>query len=176
MEKDNNIDDANLCAPVKKDRIVYFDILNILSIIAVIALHCNGIVHNFSTKYSTAWATSLIVECVCYWAVPIFLMLSGANLIKYREKYDTKTFFKKRFSKVLVPFLFWAIVMIIWKFYTGQLKIENISIQTLLNIFFLNKEEPTYYFMALILGVYLTIPTLSILSKNIEKFAGILLE
>lgn len=108
MEKDNNIDDANLCAPVKKDRIVYFDILNILSIIAVIALHCNGIVHNFSTKYSTAWATSLIVECVCYWAVPIFLMLSGANLIKYREKYDTKTFFKKRFSKVLVPFLFWA--------------------------------------------------------------------
>ena len=42
--------------------------------------------------------------------------------------------------------------MTIWKFYTGQLKIENISIQTLLNIFFLNKEEPTYYFMALILG------------------------
>lgn len=99
MEKDNNIDDANLCAPVKKDRIVYFDILNILSIIAVIALHCNGIVHNFSTKYSTAWATSLIVECVCYWAVPIFLMLSGANLIKYREKYDTKTFLKKDFQK-----------------------------------------------------------------------------
>lgn len=99
MEKDNNIDDANLCAPVKKDRIVYFDILNILSIIAVIALHCNGIVHNFSTKYSTAWATSLIVECVCYWAVPIFLMLSGANLIKYRKNMIQRHFLKKDFQK-----------------------------------------------------------------------------
>lgn len=28
MEKDNNIDDANLCAPVKKDRIVYFYFIN----------------------------------------------------------------------------------------------------------------------------------------------------
>ena len=28
---DTHFDDANLCAPVKKDRIVYFDILNILS-------------------------------------------------------------------------------------------------------------------------------------------------
>lgn len=29
----------------KKNRFIYFDILNILAIIAVIALHCNGIVH-----------------------------------------------------------------------------------------------------------------------------------
>lgn len=36
MEKDNNIDDANLCAPVKKDRIVYFDILNILSLLLLL--------------------------------------------------------------------------------------------------------------------------------------------
>lgn len=74
-------------------RIVYYDILNVLAIIAVVALHCNGIVHNFSTNYKRAWMTSLIVECICYWAVPIFLMLSGATLMKYREKYNTKTFF-----------------------------------------------------------------------------------
>ena len=40
-------------------------------------------------------------------------MITGTTLMQYRERYDTKTFFKKRFSKVLVPFLFWAIVMII---------------------------------------------------------------
>lgn len=51
----------------------HFDILNILSIIDGIALHHNRIVHNFLTKYSTTWSTSLIVECVCYWAVPFFL-------------------------------------------------------------------------------------------------------
>lgn len=109
-------------------RIVYYDILNVLAIIAVVALHCNGIVHNFSTNYKRAWTTSLIVECICYWAVPIFLMLSGATLMKYREKYNTKTFFKKRLLKVMIPLLFWAIIMIIWKYKIGQLITYNTSL------------------------------------------------
>ena len=73
----------------KGSRVIYFDILNIIAIVAVIALHCNGIVHgNPNIK---AWNTSLIVECICYFAVPLFCMLSGATLMNYREKYDTKT-------------------------------------------------------------------------------------
>lgn len=152
-------------------RIVYYDILNVLAIIAVVALHCNGIVHNFSTNYKRAWMTSLIVECICYWAVPIFLMLSGATLMKYREKYNTKTFFKKRLLKVMIPLLFWAIIMIIWKYKIGQLKIQDFSVKTLLNIFFANKEEPTYYFMFWILGIYLTMPVLSVFAN--EKYRNV---
>lgn len=95
----------------KGSRVIYFDILNIIAIVAVIALHCNGIVHgNPNIK---AWNTSLIVECICYFAVPLFCMLSGATLMNYREKYDTKTFFKKRVIKVLIPFIIWAIIITI---------------------------------------------------------------
>ena len=81
----------------KKERVVYFDLLNIFAIISVIAMHCNGIVHG--NPMNKGWGSSLLVDCIFYWAVPIFLMLSGATLMKYREKYDTKTFFKKRFQK-----------------------------------------------------------------------------
>lgn len=147
-------------------RVVYYDVLNIMAIIAVVVLHCNGIVHSYSTNNVRAWSTSLIAECVFFWAVPIFLMLSGANLLKYREKYDTKTFFKKRISKVLIPFIFWAVVMTVWKYNIGELKISDFSFKTFLNIFFANKEEPTYYFMFIILGIYLTMPLLSILSED----------
>lgn len=52
MEKDKNI----------KQRIVYFDILNIIAIIAVISLHMNGIVHG--NPNIRAWNTSLIIECI----------------------------------------------------------------------------------------------------------------
>lgn len=147
-------------------RVVYYDVLNILSIIAVVALHCNEIVHRYSPNSIIAWSTSLIVECAFYWAVPIFLMLTGANLLKYREKYDTKTFFKKRMLKVLIPFIFWAIVMMIWKYNIGVLKIDEFSLKSFLNIFFTNKEESIYYFMFIILGIYLTMPLLSILSED----------
>lgn len=149
-----------------RKRVVYYDVLNIMAIIAVMALHCNGIVHSYSTNNIKAWSTSLIVECVFFWAVPIFLMLTGANLLKYREKYDTKTFFKKRILKVLIPFIFWAIVMTIWKYNIGVLKINDFSLKSFLNIFFANKEEATYYFMFIILGIYLTMPLLSILSED----------
>ena len=97
------------------NRVIYYDILNIIAIIAVIAMHCNGIVHG--NPYTRAWNTSLVVECICYFAVPLFCMLPGATLMNYRKKYDTKTFFKKRFLKVLIPFIFWAIIMFIWKIY-----------------------------------------------------------
>lgn len=79
----------------RKNRIIYFDVLNILAIFAVIAMHCNGIVHG--NPLVRAWNSSLLVDCVFYWAVPIFFMLSGATLIKYRERYDTKHFLRKDF-------------------------------------------------------------------------------
>ena len=146
-------------------RIIYFDVLNILAIIAVIAMHVNGIVHG--NPKIRAWNTSLIVDCVCYWAVPVFLMLSGATLINYRNKYDTKTFFKKRFLKILIPFAFWALFMVVWKVYTNQIDFNEISsIKKFLNFILTNKEEPTYYFIFAILGIYLTMPLLSLTVKE----------
>ena len=142
----------------KTKRVVYYDILNIISIIAVVAMHQNSIVHK--NPMIRAWNTSLIVDCIFYFAVPVFCMLTGATLMNYREKYDTKTFFKKRFSKVLIPFLFWSSVMFIWKiFIIKTLKVNGVV--ELINDFFKYKHEYTYYFMFVILGLYLMMPLLS---------------
>ena len=148
-----------------KNRVVYFDILNIIAIFAVVALHCNGIVH--INPNIRAWNSSLIMECIFYFAVPLFFMLSGAKLIHYREKYDTKTFMKKRVVKVLIPFMFWIAFMFIWKIATKQLDIQNFkTFKDWINAFFANKEEGTYYFLFDILGLYITIPLLSFLTKK----------
>ena len=148
-------------------RIAYLDLLNIIAIISVIAMHCNGIVHG--NPNIRAWNTSLIVECICYFAVPMFFMISGANLMKYRERYNTKEFFKKRCLKVLIPFI--AIIMFIFKiFITKSISIETINTPiNFLNAFFSNKEEATYYFMFEILGIYLVMPLLSLLAKDEYK-------
>lgn len=70
----------------KKQRLLYIDILNILACLAVISLHHNGLVHSFED--TLAWRESLVVECGLYWAVPVFLMITGVNLLNYREKYE----------------------------------------------------------------------------------------
>ena len=146
-----------------KKRYFYMDVLNIIAIISVVALHCGGIGNTFSTE--RWWKTSLLIEIVCYFAVPIFVMLSGANLMNYRKKYDTKTFFKKRVSRVLIPTIAWFTIMSIWKICI----VKTISVNSLiefLNMLLNNKIEFTYYYLFVILGIYLTIPLLSQLTDK----------
>lgn len=147
---------------VIKKRLVYLDILNIFAMFAVVALHVNGIVHN--NPNIRAWNTSLIIKCLFYWGVPVYLMISGATLMNYRSKYDTKTFFKKRFVKVLIPFIFWAGFMFAYRLRENLFSHYD-SFADFLNAFFANHEESTYYFLFDILGLYLTMPILSLLTE-----------
>lgn len=72
----------------------YITTLTVLSCIGVLFLHMNGIFWTFS-KDST-WISANVIESIFYFSAPMFLMISGATLLDYRDRYDTKTFFKKR--------------------------------------------------------------------------------
>lgn len=144
-------------------RIVYYDLLNILACFCVVYLHCNDMVHTYRPGLN--WACGLAIEVLCYWAVPVFFMLSGATLMRYRDRYDTKTFFKKRLVRVLVPFIAWSIIIYILRF-----GIEEPSTQfgtfEFLNLFFSNGIEGVYWFFFPLLSLYLSMPVLSLLADK----------
>ena len=73
-----------------KRRFVYFDMLSIIAILAVIFLHCNGVVHG--GPQVPHWPQALVVEGVFYWAVLIFFMLSDTKTMNYRGRKSTKEF------------------------------------------------------------------------------------
>ncbi len=73
---------------------IYIQILGVIACLAVVAMHVNGCFWQFS--YDRYWITANIIECICYFAVPIFFMISGATLLNYRKRYTTAVFFKKR--------------------------------------------------------------------------------
>ena len=148
---------------VKSSKSIYIFILNILAILGVITLHHNGIAHIYSTERH--WATALFFEVIFYWAVPIFLMNTGATLIGYRKRYDTKTFFKKRLKKIVIPLVFWSIVVYFWKTSVGTLKPAD-SIFDFAKLFFSDGIEYIYYFMFTILGIYITIPIFSFIAEK----------
>lgn len=149
---------------MKNKRVLYFDILNILSCIAVIALHHNGLVHSFED--TLAWRESLVIECAFYWAVPVFLMISGANLLNYREKYSTAVFFKKRILRTVVPWLIWSVIMLIWKVQTCQIQLEENSIKYILDLILNYKVESVYWFFGALFACYLSIPVFSVMIKE----------
>lgn len=78
----------------QKKHYYYMDILNIMATMAVLWLHTSEYAFEYNPQ-DPNWYISLIIQVVFIWAVPIFFMISGANLLNYRDRYDTKTFFKK---------------------------------------------------------------------------------
>lgn len=147
-----------------KKRILYYDLLNICACFGVICMHCNGIAHNYSD--TLGWKQAFLVEVLCYWAVPVFFMLSGANLMNYREKYDTKTFFKKRFSRILIPFAAWSVISLVFNCAVGRYSIAETGIKATLENLVCNKIEGVYWFFDPLFSVYLSMPLLSMLTGN----------
>jgi surface polysaccharide O-acyltransferase-like enzyme len=118
-------------------------------------------VHLFSN--TLAWKEALLVETIAFWAVPIFFMLTGATLLKYREKYDTKTFFKKRVLKTFIPFIAWSLIMFLWRYLVNPSSLGELSPVEVVNIFLNNKMLLVYWFFFPLFAVYLCIPVLSLL-------------
>lgn len=152
---------------VKKKYILYFDILNIIACLCVIYMHCNGVVHTYSN--TRVWKESLLVETIAYWAVPVFFMLSGATLLNYREKYDTKTYFQKRIGKTFLPFFVWSFIILIEKgFLEKTIEIKQIKFTALIDMIVNSKIESVYWFFIPLFMVYLSIPVLSRLKDNFK--------
>ncbi len=145
-----------------KKRVVYFDLLNIAACLAMVYLHCNTMVHTYVPGKN--WMLALGIEVICYWAVPIFVMLSGANLMRYRDRYDTKTFIKKRFMRTFIPFVIWSILLYLW-FY-GRDSSPSFGVGEFWSLFMSNGIETTYWFFFSIFVLYLAMPVLSLLADK----------
>ena len=80
--------------------------------------------------------------------IGLFFMVSGALLLPKQgsciERFDTKMFLRKRFSKVLFPTIIWTL---------ASLLLEGCGIK--------NSERDILWFMYTLLGVYLLTPVLS---------------
>ena len=139
----------------KKERIFYYDFLRAFAIIAVIICHVN---HFFGPLVGT---TQIVAQMTFHdigrIGVPIFLMISGA-LILNRPYPDLTEFLKKRFTRIINPFIFWIILILV------QLQYYRYNEAFLWNTF-IGEPSITWYFWVLI-GIYLFLPVLNSFVKE----------
>lgn len=150
---------------MNKKRIVYFDVLNTLACIAVVALHCHG--SFFDYENSIEWKVTEVVQILAHWAVPIFFMLTGATLMGYREKYDTKKLFSRRVQRIVVPFLIWSTFFLIRGWVTGIH--QYLGGRDLIGKYLSGGILGIYWFFYPLFAVYLSLPMLSVLAEERNK-------
>ena len=140
----------------------YITVLNVLACIFVIMLHC----YTLGFEETSDWVLERIFRGIAYCAVPIFFMISGATLIDYRERYDTKTFFKKRFLKTLLPLVIWCVIYFVIKLITKEIDANSISFRFLIEYFTNVRMNQVFWFFVVIIGIYLSIPVISLIPKE----------
>jgi len=99
-----------------KERLDYFDTLRALAIISVVVLHSAApLLYEFNKITKFDWQIANIYDSLTRWCVPIFLMISG--YLNINSSHKPSVFYKKRFTKIVIPFTFWAIFYYLFLLY-----------------------------------------------------------
>lgn len=138
-------------------RFIWPDFLRGLAIYLVIIIHVSPTLtdNNFLEQIITAFTRI---------SVPLFVMVSGALLLGKSEGY--KEFFKKRVSKVLIPWIGWTVISMI-----TVISFQNQPVQSLsewvqfFHVTFLTR----YWFIPMLFTLYLLTPLLRIFIKHAKK-------
>lgn len=145
----------------------YLSVLSVFSCLAVVILHTNSVFWTFS--YDSYWWKSNLVESAFYFAVPIFFMISGCNLIDYNKKYNTKVYFLKRIRKTVVPFLLWSIIGYGYLIVTGLWAAEKMEVKKAINLIFNSSIIGPYWFFIPLFAIYITIPAVAMVPEHSRK-------
>ena len=81
---------------------IWLDNSRIIAIFSVVFLHTAASVvlgNSIGTEY---WWIANLYDSFVRWCVPVLVMISGALLLDPVKKEDLSTFYRKRFSKILV--------------------------------------------------------------------------
>ncbi|TKG93885.1 hypothetical protein EYV94_14090 [Puteibacter caeruleilacunae] len=172
--------------PTAKNRIVYLDVLRVLACFMVVMVHA-GDAYLWNADQLTFGKECSFLVALLRPCVPLFIIMSSILLLPVKT--DTTTFLKRRFTRVLIPFLVWSIIYV---FLPTPNKIlfggpENAFTDSGMNVYLYNLimvpmnftgSNVHFWFIYTILGLYLFMPILSpwiqkASKKALQGFLGI---
>ncbi|UOO36943.1 acyltransferase family protein [Oscillospiraceae bacterium CM] len=148
-------------------RLLYIDLLRIISCFAVIIIHVSASNQYSVSVASTAWKAFNVYDGLARFAVPVFVMISGAMNLNPDKPFTFKELFKRRLLKITIAWavweLFYAFVDFIWR---GA----PVGPTALLD--FLETAARGHYhlwFLPMLIGLYLTVPILRAVTEKRDK-------
>ena len=146
----------------KSKRIVYFDVMRAFAPLAIIMIHVLDGVFTESGSYTTqeeVWAHG--VASALRWAVPVFVMMSGALFLNPERKFDWKKHFRKNVLRLLIAFIVWQIIYAVYTYFVtkGDGEPEFDRILHCVRIAF-GQHYVHLWFLVMLLAMYLMVPIL----------------
>ena len=158
-------------------KLPWADNIRFFATIGVIILHASSAgLYLFGTIPQLRWIILDVVDSAMRCCVPLFVMLSGALIL--RQDKELIPYLKNRFWRIIVPFLFWALVycvvyvLSIWTKIDGEKAVSTFT-EMLIDIFFykglFRMQAFHFWYVYMIIGLFLTVPILRKWIKNATK-------
>lgn len=147
---------------VTDNRLWGLDILRILSISAVVLLHTAGQHWGDADVYGTEWLASNLFDAITRWAVPVFVMISGALFLDPQKSQPVKKLFKRNILHICQIILFWGFLYALC-----YRSIDITSTSSVLD--FLKAGLYGHFhlwFLFMIIGLYVVTPILRCITKD----------
>ncbi len=154
--------ERKFCVPV--------DLIRTVAIIAVIVLHATREATSFNPEVPFEvwrWWIVDIYQSMSRLGVPLFVMLSGALMLQPYKTDSLSGFFKKRWTRIGLPFIFWGVAYFAWRVLVNNEAFAPSSIfQSTLG-----EPYPYYHFwyLYMLVGLYLLTPILRIVVAHMDR-------
>ncbi|CAN5532536.1 acyltransferase family protein [soil metagenome] len=150
-----------------QEQVIYVKVVRAFAMLVIVTFHVTfPLIYLYnSISYSDWW----IANNFYIWGKigsPLFTMVSGMLLLNPSKDQPITVFFKKRFVKVLLPFVFWSLIYLLWRIF---IRGDAFTPKQALVLFI---EGPVYYhlwFIQMILGLYLATPILRIYIRHAKR-------
>ena len=142
-----------------KKRIIQFDALRVIAAFAVALLHTSA-QRYYESFPSAEWDARNLYDSVVRWAVPIFIMISGAFFLDSNKRINTKSLFSKYITRLLFIYVFWSIVYYVYIFW-GKMSLFTLTTELI-------KGPYHFWFLKTLIGLYILVPLLRVIAADIK--------
>ena len=147
---------------MKKERILYLDLLKIISSFCVIMIHVTA-ENWYQPNIDFYWIVNNSYNALIRWAVPVFVMVSGALILPKEIP------FKPLYTKYILRIL---LLLFIWGEYYWLYSSKTWSVQNFVGSFckLLNGQAYSHlWYLYMLIGLYLITPIVQTFIKNAER-------
>lgn len=130
----------------------------IIAVFAVIAIHVTASVIMENHIGTNSWWVGSIYNSTVRWAVPVFVMISGALLLDPSKNECLTVFYKKRLSKILIPIVAWTIFFLLYFVFVNASRGNETSVMGLVKRVLLGKPYYHLWFLYMLFPLYAFTP------------------
>lgn len=151
-----------------RSRLGEIEWIRAISCILVIIIHVTAEYWTSFIQGSLQYKLIILLNSIAQFAVPSFIFISGFVLyyVYHNREYKSLDFYKKRMSKVILPYLIWSGVYICFRYFNNNGPIGLIGIGKDLLI---GRASGHLYYMILIIQFYLAFPFILKFYKKINN-------